>query len=284
MAKESLPSKVVTPPKISDYLPEAIQKAVMDVGIKHPATIYPIAIGASCGFVGWLFGLPMLCLAALAGILFGPGWAVFQIFFFHEKIGNRYIRQLNKRQKEYEYHVIELLEKSLMECQAVKGVEEHAAQGVTQFRAVREKLANIQDLLELKLQKEELTFGRFLGAAEQVSLSVLDNLKSITSILKSTGSIQTDYILDRLDMLARREHRTDEDISQEQSLKERLQLQEDQIQKVNSLLTKNEEAMTEMEKISAAVAEWQTGDRFAGTDFESAITRLQELAEQAHEY
>ncbi len=284
MAKEHVPSNIVVAPKISDYLPEAIQKTVIDVGLKHPATIYPIAVGASCGFVGWLFGLPILYLAALAGILFGPGWAISQIFFFHEKIGNKYIRQLNARQKAYEHSVRELLEKRLEECHTVRGAEDHVAQGVMQFKSIQEKLANIRELLELKLRSEELTFGRFLGAAEQVSLGVLDNLKDIVSILKSAGSIDTDHIHDRLERLGRHGQQTNDDISQAESLKERLQLHEAQLRKVNNLLTKNEEAMTEMGNISAAVAGWQTDGRFADTDFESAIVRLQELAEQAHEY
>lgn len=39
-----------------------------------------------------------------------------------------------------------------------------------------------------------------------------------------------------------------------------------------------------MERISAAVAQWQSGHRFADKEFESAIKQLQKLALKAHEY
>ncbi|CAB5090331.1 hypothetical protein D3OALGA1CA_5840 [Olavius algarvensis associated proteobacterium Delta 3] len=57
-----------------------------------------------------------------------------------------------------------------------------------------------------------------------------------------------------------------------------------QLRKVDSFLTHNEKAMTEMERISAAVAQWQSGHRFADKEFESAIKQLQKLALKAHEY
>jgi len=275
---------VITPPKISDYLPTAIRKAVFNAGIKHPATLYPVAIGAASGVVGGLFSLPALYIAALIGILFGFSWTISQIFFFHEKISARYDRQLNEKQKRYEHQVRRSLEKDLNECRRIEEFGTYATHGTEQLKAIEEKLLNVKELLKLKLRGEELTFGRFLGAAEQVSLSVLDNLKELAGILKSAGSIRTDYIRDRFDALSDQEQQNEEIVKQETALKKRLFLRDEQLKKVTALLTKNEEAMTEMEKISAAVAKWQTNGRFADTNFESAIGRLQELAAQAHEF
>ena len=284
MAKSSGPAREVIPPKTGEFLPGAIKKTVLDVGLKHPATVYPIAIGASSGFVGWLFGLPVLYVVALAGILIGPVWAIAQIFFFDDKIGRNYINQLTERQREYERHLRDRLEKGLNDCCTTKGLENYAAQGVEQCKAIKVKLSNVEELLEMKISSGEITFGRFLGAAEQVSLSVLDNLKDIVSLLKSVASINTDYIQERFKILSQLEKKAQADINEEATLKKRLQLREDQLQRVNDLLTKNEEAMTELENISAAVADWHTDGRFADTNFEAAIKRLQELAEQAHEY
>ena len=36
-------SLAIAPPKTSDYLPEAIQQAVVTQGLKHPFTVYPMA-------------------------------------------------------------------------------------------------------------------------------------------------------------------------------------------------------------------------------------------------
>ncbi len=281
---KSVENRHIKPPETKDFSPKAIRRAVIDTGIKHPATIYPTAIGISSGFVGWLFDLPFLYVVTLVCIVIGHAWAVSQIFFFNTKIESRYIRRLNKRQQEYEQYVRESLKTGLEECRDIKGLENYAIQGIEQCKAIKIKLENIRELLELKLRGGEITFYRFIGAAEQVSLSVLDNLKSVVSTLKSASSINTDYIQDRFGDLTGHEKQTKDDINEENALKKRLKIREKQIHKINRLLTLNEEAMTEMEKISAAVADWQTDSRFADTNFEYAITRLQELAEHAHEY
>ncbi len=82
------------------------------------------------------------------------------------------------------------LEAGLEECKSIKGMEAYAGQGVDQLRNVQVKFDNIRDLLNMKLRAGEISLGRFLGAAEQVNLRVLDNLKSMVGLLKSAGSIQ----------------------------------------------------------------------------------------------
>jgi len=278
---------IVTPPATSDYLPSAIRKKVLETGLKHPFTIYPIAIGFSCTFVGLLFGAPLFYLGALAGILGGAGYGASQIFLFNEKIGAEYIKELNQLQKQYEQSLKQLLNKGLRECQNNKDIETFAIKGQEQFRSIDEKLASIRELLEIKLNTGEMTYGRFLGAAEQVSLSVLDNLKEAVSTMKSMSTIRTGHIKERLQALnptGNSSTLSPHDQKESQALTKRLQLWQDQSDKISGLLLRNEEAMTEMEQISASVASWNTDGRFADSDFESAIKRLQELASHAHEY
>lgn len=105
MAKELVPAKNEPPPRPSEYLPAAIQKAVVGMGIKHPAAVYPTALGASAGIVGWILGIPALYMAAIAGVLLGPAWVIVQIFFLNEKNGSKYIRQLNLRQEAYQRYL-----------------------------------------------------------------------------------------------------------------------------------------------------------------------------------
>jgi hypothetical protein len=279
------PSKsVASPPTAGDYLPAAVQKAIVANGLKHPLTVYPVAVSLSCGFVGWLFSLPMLYLITLAGLLLGGGWAAFQIFFLSKKNKNRYLEQLSQKQKQYERYLRDILKNGLIECSAIKGLENFARQGNAQFGSIQEKLRNIRELLQIKLKSGEMTYGRFLGAAEQVSLSVLDNLKTAVTTMKSMESIRTDYIQQRLAALSHQQNLNREEKKEAKALQTRLKLWQDQQKIVARLLANNEEAMTEMEQISAAVANWQTDGRFASSDFESAIARLHELARQAHEY
>ncbi len=274
---------MISPPAVREYLPSAISNAVYQRGLTHPATVYPIAIGAGSGVVGWLFNMPLLYIAALSGVIVGPLWAVLQIFFMHDKIRKRYISNLNKRQKKYERHVKKMLVTGLDECRKINGAEMYADQGKEHFNKIDQKLKNVKDILDLKINESELTYGRFSGAAEQVALTVLDNLKDVVTTLKSAGSIDAVYIKERLQSLSESSGNGDLE-KQKETLLSRLELRNNQFDKVNNLLTKNEEAMTEMEKISAAVSEWRTDENFSEVDFESAISRLQELAAQAGVY
>lgn len=273
-----------SPPKPDAYLPAAIQKAVVQTGMKHPVTLYPIALGVSAGVVGMLFNMPMLLGAAIGIGLVGPAWAVLQIFFRHETIGSRYLETLHQKQQQYEAFLVDQIETGLKTCARTAELSNKAQTGIAQLKSVRIKLANVQELLGMKLRPNEITYGRFLGAAEQVSLSVLDNLNTVVSLLKSATSIDPKYIHARLKEINAKKTPTKEEEDQRESLQERLALWDSQLQKVDQLMARNEEAMTEMERISAAVAQWQSGRKFAGSDFESAIKQLHALALQAHEY
>jgi len=284
MTKQVEHKMAIFPPKTSDFLPESIKSYVRTIALKNPVTVYLIAIGASCGFVGWLFGMQMLYFGMAGGIFAGIFWALAQIFIFNDKIGKKYIKQLNIRQNTYEQFLRKMVESGLQECLSVKEVEKFVLQGINQCINIKEKLNSVQELLDLKLKKEEITYGRFLGAAELVHLSVLDNLKDIISILKSSGSINDDYIQERFTEIGGIDNHTQDDMNQKQTLEKRLELKEKQLARVKHLLTRNEEAMTEMEVISSEVAQWKSDHRFSDVSFESAISRLQELAQHAHEY
>jgi hypothetical protein len=274
----------MAPPKPEEYLPAAIQKAVVQSGMKHPVTLYPVALGVSAGIVGTLFNLPLLLGAGVGLGLVGPLWAVTQIFFRHEALGSQYLSELHRKQIQYEDYLVGRIETGLKECARTDELRGKANTGIAQLKSIRVKLSNVQELLGMKLNTNEVTYGRFLGAAEQVSLSVLDNLSIVVGLLKSATSIDPGYIHSRLKEINAKEDLTKEEADQHNSLQERLDLWNSQMQRVGQLMARNEEAMTEMERISAAVAQWQSGRRFADSEFESAIIQLHALAQQAHEY
>lgn len=284
MSKSEERDERTAPPRTDEYLPAAIRKAVLQIGLKHPVTVYPIALGVSSAVVGLLFNMPVLLGTALFLGLAGPLWAIAQIFFRHDRLGSRYLESLHRKQKQYERYLIQKIEFGLKACTQTEPLKPYATTGVAQLKSIQIKLANVKELLGMKLRPSELTFGRFLGAAEQVALSVLDNLNAAASLLKSAGSIEPEYINHRLAEIAAKPSPGKEDEDQRQSLQTRLDLWNDQLHQVDQLMAANESAMTEMERISAAVAQWQTGRKFADRDFESAIKQLHALAAQAHEY
>ena len=155
-------------------------------------------------------------------------------------------------------------------------------QGIDQFHDIQEKIGNFRDVLGKKLNAQEMTFSRYIGSAEQVYLSVLDNLEKIAIILKSISTIDVSYLEDRLQALKKLKTLTEPDEEEKKTLLERQKLRDDKLQEVNVLLTENEQAMTEIEKATVSLVSI-TRSR-ANVDMETARKQLEELASRAHQY
>lgn len=271
-------------PKISDFSQSAIRKEVRKAGLTHWLTLYPPAIGLPIGVAGILFNMPLLCGAAIGTCLLSLSTVIINIFLRGDKIASKHLEKLSRMLKDHEKDIKKDLYESLEDCAQLKGIREYARHGREQFKKVQAKYENVNELLEEKLSTGELAFNRFMGAAEQVYLSTLDNLKQIVGLLKSAGSIDTDYINRRISGMKAGGSFSEAEQKELDALNKRLELRRKQLGKVNDLLSNNEEAMTKMEETTAAIAAMKTDGGFASTDFETAITELQELAERAEIY
>ncbi len=151
-----------------------------------------------------------------------------------------------------------------------------------QFHDIQKKIENFREVLGKKLNSEEMTFSRYIGSAEQVYLSVLDNLEKISTILESISTIDVSYIDERLQALKKLKSPAEADGEERKTLLERQKLRDDRLQEVNELLTENEQAMTELEKATVSLVSI-TKSR-ASVDMETARKQLEELALRAHQY
>jgi hypothetical protein len=276
--------KQKTPPKISDFSHQSINRAVIRTGLSHWLTLYPPAVGIPVGIAGLLFSAPIVSALGFGTVLFSLGSAVVNIFFRNDKIAVRYIDRLNQKLKAYEATILESLENDLQQLTSVKGAESLADQGAEQFKKIRLKYQNVTHLLEQKFNTGEMAYARFVGSAEQVYLSALDNLKQAASTLKSASSIDLSYISKKIKELSKKSSKTDADTKEIDALRKRLSLWEEQVRRVGELLSMNEEAMTRMEEASSAISALDTGSKFASTDLETAMEQLQELAKRAPVY
>ncbi|MBN1905630.1 MAG: hypothetical protein JW927_11080 [Deltaproteobacteria bacterium] len=271
-------------PRLSDFSNKAMKKVVRRTGLTHWLTIYPPAIGVPCGIAGLLFNLPFLYLVPLGACFLSMMNIVINIFFKSDQISSNYINELNKKLKRHEEIIKQSLHDNLLKCMDIKGSEQYAIQGTEQFKRIQQKYQNVNELLKKKLDSGELTFGRFIGAAEQVYLSTLDNLKQVVNILQSAGSIDPEYINNRIKKLSVNHKNSTSERKELDALNKRLELRDEQFQKVETYLSNNEEAMTRMEETTAAIAMMRTEGNLAATDFETAIKQLHELAQRAQIY
>lgn len=273
-----------TPPSVSDFSKKAIKSVVLKKGFSHWLTLYPPVFGILGGLVAWLFGFTLLFYMGAGVFFMGVLSLMINIFLRSGAIESKYIQMLNEQLKKHSELVLVSLEGDLEECASLKGAERFALQGKEQFKRIKQKYENVQDLLGRKLNTGELTYGRFSGAAEQAYLSTLDNLKRVVAILKSAGTIDQEYIEKRLKELRSVGNPDEEEQQEIEALERRLSLRKDQFKKVSRLLMSNEKAMTQMEETTAKIAEMETDGKLAVTDFETAIEELQEVAKNASIY
>jgi hypothetical protein len=271
-----------SPPRLQDFSQGAIQRQIVRQGLSHWLTLYPPALGLPLGFAAYLFNTPLLYLGLLGGLTVGLGSAIVNIFFRGEALSASYLQQLAEKTSQQKSQMLERLRCGIQQMRTILGAEEYAEQGLEQFERMRDKFDTLRALLSEKFSQGELAYGRFLGAAEQVYLGSLDNLQRIVSLLESVGGIDLAYIDKRLASL---EVMTSEaDRKERETLLRRSRLRCAQLERVNELLTANEEAMTTLEETVAAVTAMSTDATFAAGDFETAIEQLQQIAARAQHF
>jgi hypothetical protein len=275
-------STTPSPPKLQDFSQRAIQGHVIRQGLTHWLTLYPPALGVPLGFAAYLFNTRLLYLGLLGGLTVGLGSAIVNIFFRGETLSASYLQQLTEGSQAQKVQTLEGLRRSLQQAQRITGAEAYAKQSLEQLERMQAKFDQLGSLLATRFQHGELSYGRFLGAAEQVYLGSLDTLQRIIVLLESVGGIDLDYIDKQLASI--KEPTNEADRKERETLIRRSKLRCEQLERVNALLTVNEEAMTALEETMVAVAAMSTNTALAKGDFETAIAQLQQVAVRARQY
>lgn len=265
-------------PDLDDFSTEAIKRAVRNESLLHPLTLYPAAVGMLSGLAAILYDLPLLFLGMGGLLAVGATTSIVSFFFRDDVLSNRYLAKLTREFEKKRQLLLQNLQSDLQQCTTISGAEQYGRQGREQFIRVEKKYERLKTLLQKKFRTGELTYGSFLGAAEQVYLSILDNLLQIVSLLQSVETIDPVYVEARKRDLQALTEITTADEREFEALQKRLELRGDQLQQVNGLLTENEESMTVMDETVAAIAELQTGNGFGKHDLQTAMDHLREIA------
>lgn len=265
-------------PGLNDYSTETIGQAVRRESFLHPMVLYPTAIGVLSGLAAILYNLPLLFLGMGGMLAVGAGTSVINYFFREKTITGKYLDKLAQKLSGQREQFLAILNSDLQAASKIHGAEQYGRQGLEQLALIEKKYQRLRELLQKKFAVGELTYGSFLNAAEQVYLSVLDNLQKIVSLIQGAETIDPEYIAARIDNVQALKKITEADEREWQALKKQLELRDSQHEQVNILITENEESMIAMDETIAAIAKVQTGKGLAEVDVQSAINHLQEIA------
>ena len=260
-----------------DLSSAAINTAIVSRSLQHPTFVYPAALGALGGLGALVFGGPALLIAgaALAATAAAVGFGV-NCVLRRDAIAKEYV--------EYAHSQI-LAERTAMLQELEADLKKAANQDATrQFERFREKIRAFEEVLADKLQTGELTYARFLGIAEQVYLSAIDNLRGIVAAARSAAAIDERYIGQRIAEIEGAPKRSEAKERELAGLKEQLGVDTEQTAKIEGLLAQNEEALGRFDTAIAAIGDMKTGAERATMDMESAMSELARIAKRVRDY
>jgi hypothetical protein len=260
-----------------DLSPAAVSRAVLAVTAQKPYVLYPAAVGILGTAASLLLGAsPLFVVPAVIGGAVGLGsWAV-DYFLRRDHHASAYLRELQRSLSDRRARAARALETELREADF--------PEGLAQLERLEDKYRTFKELLDKKLDRNEITYGRYLGMAEQVFLSALDNLQRAVHTLGSVRAIDDDYVAGRIRTLERRHGPTPAERAERESLRQRLALKVQQQEQLGQWLAQNERAMTQLDLTLAAIAAMRTVRGHATTDLETAMAELAKLAGRASDY
>lgn len=258
-----------------DLSPKAVKKAVFSTATQKPLTVYSAAVAVlGSGFALMVNANPIALAAVGVGIAVGAGNWAWEYFVKGDQHANSFVRQFRKALEQRRQEALEELVITL------SGIS--FDQGLAQVELFRRKYDSFVEILDKKLNPEELTYNRYLSIAEQVFLGGLDNLETAALALKSVSAIQIDAINRDLGKYRQQNDTyTDAHVGE---LQKRLDLYENQHAKVKQLMLENERALTQLDLVSTKIANINTRQGRAQIDLEDAMAELRHLIERADNY
>lgn len=178
---------------------------------------------------------------------------------------------------------LKALKRALKRCRHLDNVDTRMADtALEQFEQGADRFKLLQARLEAKFERGELTYSRYMSAAELVHQAILDNLREVEAMMHHLESINAPYA--RAELKKRATGVQPADLSTTDSLSERLGLAEQTESKIRAFLAYNERALTELDRVTAAVLAIKTSKGSQNVDLEAAIEELRELAARAKKY
>ena len=260
----------------------SLRKATFNRAIEHPLTLYPAAVGILGALGIALFGSSIIGgVAVTAG--FGVGianWCT-QYFLRADKAAADQIKEARDRLEAKKRGALVEIEARLKKCIAANVGKEFADQALKQLRMIQKRLDTLQGLLDDKFSPSEFTYGRYFVAGQQTTLAVIDNLESVASRLQSIETIDMDYNEERVKALTKTKSLSAADKIELKTINERSALRTDQLSKVDEILTFNETAITEFDRVNTAIAEVKGKTGQASVNLDTAIRELETLVKRA---
>jgi hypothetical protein len=253
-----------------DFSEAAAKRAALSEVIQHPLTLWPPAVGMATAFGLGLFGIvtaPVAMGIAAGGLIVGAAHWATRYLGGSDVYMQKYYAKLHEEFDEMKKEKSAKLATDLKKLGCERGQIQ-----VDQFE---EKFRNLIEVFRRVVSEQELTFSRFVGTAERVYKSSLDNLDRIVTMLLNIDDIDRDDIGKRIASLKRKATRTPADERSIAALQEQAGVYDSTQQEVDELLARNEEALATLDKAGNAAVRLQ--DRTSSQTPQETLADAMEL-------
>lgn len=246
---------------------QLFREALLKTYVLYPAVI---ALLAALSMV--LFGPSLPLSAALISGLFVAAGGLLHMSKHREMYATRHLARLREilagRIRDSIHHLRRDLDMA------------GSAEGLRQLKRLDDKYTGFRDLLNRKLNENDINYDRYLGMIEQVYLAVMNNLNSISKIMNSISAMDLISIAPRIQELEQLPLPSAAERKELNALHKRNLLLVSQQQKINILLSQNEEAMTAIDRLTAALTEMNSSLSGSTVDMTEALEEVERLTKQ----
>lgn len=249
----------------------AISKSVREKTVTHPISLYGTTIGLGSLFGFAMLDIPLLLMAGVGSLGLGLGSFALNYFLRYNTFAENYLSEIRANMSKEMDKMRIGLKKDLSELDL--------SQASLQVEKLHANFENVKSVLGEKLNVTEITYGRYLGVAEQLYLGALDNLNKVRLIKQSIETIDINYINSQLEQMD-----ADKDKDSINSLTERknILLKEEVV--MRDLLKQNEVVMTRLVDTASTIAKTEIQPGKASMDLEVSMNELAKLTQSFEKY
>ena len=246
--------------------------AVRGTGVAATA----LAVAGAGGFLSLLWAPTLLGMAVMVlGFVSSAG--LFMTWLLLRKGGGPASADIPPGVSEEDFRS---LKRDLGKLRFQEGIANRGERAYEQFSQSAERFKRFTRLLSEKFSEGEITYSRYLTAGTQAYLAILDNLRSVASILNNVSAIKAGYAENRMEKSETGEVPTAEN----EALKERIENRERQMEKAEDIFALNETGLTAFDRMNEAIAGIKTTSGWSGTEMQETLEELERLAERAPKY
>ena len=266
---------------LSRMTQDAVKSEVLRATMSNPMTILPLAGGVMLLAAWGIFDASIYFMGSgIVGAVLGASMFPINFYGRFDSFRTKYFRELREENEKIAQEklddVIDFLD------------ERNFEQGARQVDKIQESMKSFERVLNRKFEPYEFAHARYHGLAEQVMNNTLMNLEQVVTTLEAIDSIDPDYIENRIGEIGEAAGGKEENMSTAQkdeitTLEERWNIREKGFENIDRLLSMNEKALTELEKIATSIATSNVTGNSAEAELLSAIDSLNSLGEEAQE-